>query len=76
VDLTILRPGPLSDDAGAGRVALAAPGLQRRTVSRDDVAAVLAALLAAPPERTSGLVLDLMGGDTPLAEAVESVLKP
>jgi uncharacterized protein YbjT (DUF2867 family) len=75
VDLTILRPGPLSDDLEVGRVALAAPGLQRRTVTRDDVAAVLAALLAEPAERTSGLVLEVMGGDTPVAEAVDSVLK-
>lgn len=76
VELTIVRPGPLSDDPGVGRVALAGPGLQRRAVSRDDVAAVLAALLAEPAKRTSGLVLDLMGGDTPLADAVDSVLKP
>ena len=75
VDLTILRPGPLSDDPGVGRVTLAAPGQHRRTVSRDDVAAVLAALLAEPAERTNGLILELMGGETPIEEAVASALK-
>jgi len=71
LDLTILRPGPLTDDPGEGRVRMSTGPLDRRAVTRDDTAAVLAALLAAPG--TSGLTLELMGGDTPIAEAVAEV---
>ncbi len=70
LDWTILRPGGLTDDPGTGRVRLAAevPGGQ---VTRDDVAAVLAALLTEP--RTAGRVLELVGGDEPVADAVRRV---
>jgi uncharacterized protein YbjT (DUF2867 family) len=71
IALTVLRPGPLAGGDGAGRVALGPPGLARVEVARQDVAAVLAALLAEPA--TGGLVLDLMGGDTPIGDAVASV---
>lgn len=70
--LTVLRPGPLTDDPGTDRVALAPPGLARTPVTRDDVAAVLAALLAEPA--SDGLVLDLMGGETSVADAVAAVV--
>lgn len=71
--LTILRPGRLTDDAGTGAVALASAhvGLGRGEVSREDVAAVLLALLD-EPATVSG-VLDLIGGSTPVAEAVAAV---
>jgi uncharacterized protein YbjT (DUF2867 family) len=69
--LTVLRPGPLTDDPAAGVVALGPPGLDRVPVTRDDVAAVLAGLLADPG--TDGAVLDLMGGDTPVADALAAV---
>jgi uncharacterized protein YbjT (DUF2867 family) len=68
VALTVLRPGPLTDDPPVGRVSLGPPGLQRVAVTRDDVAAVLAGLLADPA--TDGALLDLMGGDTPVADAL------
>jgi nucleoside-diphosphate-sugar epimerase len=70
LDWTILRPGGLTDDAGTGKVTLA-PSVERGQVPRDDVAAVLAALLDTPS--TSGQVLELVGGDTPIAEAVRQV---
>lgn len=70
LDLTILRPGGLTNDAGTGRVTLA-PGVDRGQVTRDDVAAVLVALLDEP--RTAGLTLGLIGGDTPITEAVGAV---
>jgi hypothetical protein len=41
-------------------------------VPRADVAAVLLALLDTPDAR--GLVLELVGGDVPIAEAVAAVL--
>ncbi len=67
---TILRPGGLTDDAGTGRVRLA-PEVTRGGVTRDDVAAVLAALLDEPA--TAGLVLGLVAGDEPVRDAVRRV---
>ncbi|WKK21152.1 NAD(P)H-binding protein [Streptomyces olivoreticuli] len=69
LDWTILRPGGLTDEPGTGRVALAG-STGRGSVSRDDVAAVLAALLAEPG--TAGRTLELIAGDTPVDEAVKS----
>jgi nucleoside-diphosphate-sugar epimerase len=71
LDLTILRPGPLTNDPATGRVALSTGTLERAEVTRDDVAAVLAALLQAPG--TAGLTLELMGGDTAIADAVAAL---
>ena len=48
-----------------------APSLPRGQVTRDDVAAVLAAVLDSP--HTIGRTFDLIGGDTPIAEAVEAL---
>jgi len=62
----VLRPGALTDDPGTGRVALA-PRVPRGSVPRDDVAAVLLALLDAGAHT---VVLELVGGDTPVDEAV------
>ncbi|MDT0322931.1 NAD(P)H-binding protein [Streptomyces millisiae] len=64
---TILRPGGLTDEPGTGRVTLA-ESAERGSISRDDVAAVLLALLDTPT--TTGLRLDLVGGPTPIAQAV------
>ncbi len=71
LDWTILRPGHLTDDPPAGRVRLAAPPLPAGTVSRADVAAVIAALLDEPGTRHQ--TLELVGGDTPVTEAVRSM---
>jgi nucleoside-diphosphate-sugar epimerase len=68
---TVLRPGGLTDDPGTGRVRLSAEPYRGR-VPRDDVAAVLARLLA--DERTAGLVLYINGGEVPIDEAVESAV--
>src|SRR5690242_16580032 len=68
---TILRPGPLTDDRGTGRARLdPTPG--RGTVSRDDVAAVLARLIH--DARAAHLVLYINGGDQPLDQALEAAL--
>ncbi|WP_371481447.1 NAD(P)-binding oxidoreductase [Kitasatospora sp. NBC_00315] len=67
LDWTILRPGRLTDGPGTGRIHLG-PATGRGDVPRADVAAVLAALLNAPA--TAGLTLELIGGDTPVAQAV------
>lgn len=72
LDWTILRPGPLVNDPGTGLVTLAAPRLPRASVTRADVAAVLAELLTA--RNTIGKTLELVNGETPVAEAVRAVL--
>lgn len=67
LDWTILRPGRLTDEQGTGLVTLD-EHTGRSEVPRDDVAAVLAALLDEPG--TAGRTLELIGGRTPVAEAV------
>ncbi|WP_340558929.1 NAD(P)H-binding protein [Streptomyces sp. GSL17-111] len=71
VDWTILRPGRLTDAPGTGRVHLG-PDAERAEVPRDDVAAVLVALLDEP--RTAGLTLNLVSGETPVPTAVTAAL--
>jgi uncharacterized protein YbjT (DUF2867 family) len=71
LDWTILRPGGLTDEPATGTVRLA-PHVDGGKVPRDDVAAVLVALLDEPS--TAGMTLELVGGDTPVAAAVEGVL--
>jgi nucleoside-diphosphate-sugar epimerase len=63
---TVLRPGGLTDDPGTGQVTLARH-VDRGTVPRDDVAAVMVTLLDAPRD---GAVLELVSGPTPIGEAV------
>jgi nucleoside-diphosphate-sugar epimerase len=70
LDWTILRPGRLTDEPGTGRVLLA-PEVPRGAVPRDDVAAVIVALLASPG--TAGRTLELVSGDTPIGEAVAAL---
>jgi nucleoside-diphosphate-sugar epimerase len=64
---TVLRPGGLTDEPGTGRVSLARH-VERGSVPRDDVAAVLLALLDRRSE--DGAVLELVAGDVPIADAV------
>jgi uncharacterized protein YbjT (DUF2867 family) len=70
LDATVVRPGGLTNEAGTGRVRLG-ERLPRGQVPRDDVAAVLAAVLDSPS--TIGRTADLIGGDTPIAEAVAAI---
>jgi nucleoside-diphosphate-sugar epimerase len=70
LDWTIVRPGRLTDDSGTGRVRLAS-SVDYGQISRDDVAAVIAELV-----RTGAggrHTLELVGGDTPVAEAVAAL---
>ncbi|MFD1932491.1 MULTISPECIES: NAD(P)H-binding protein [Nonomuraea] len=71
LDWTILRPGGLTDEPGTGRVLLGPPPLPRGSVSRDDVAAVVVALLDEP--RTAGRTLELVRGDVPIDTAVRAL---
>lgn len=70
LDYTIVRPGPLSDEPGTGRVETGVD-LPRREVPREDVAAVLAACLTL--DRGSRTTFEVVGGDTPIPDAVASI---
>jgi uncharacterized protein YbjT (DUF2867 family) len=67
LDWTILRPGGLTNAPGTGRVRLEL-SVPRGQVSRDDVATVVAGLLT--EARGIGQTLELVGGDTPIEEAL------
>ena len=73
LDWTILRPGALTDDPGVGKVLLA-PSVPYGSVTRDDVAAVLAALLDSPG--TIGQTLELVEGDDDVLAAVAAIALP
>jgi uncharacterized protein YbjT (DUF2867 family) len=68
---TIVRPGRLTDEDGTGEVELARH-VERGEIPRDDVAAVLVAVLDDP--RTIGHVFEVVGGDRPIAEALEALV--
>ena len=70
LDATVVRPGGLTDDPGTGRVRIG-ENLPRGQVTRDDVAAVLVAVLDAP--HTVGRTFDLIGGDTPVEQAIAAL---
>jgi uncharacterized protein YbjT (DUF2867 family) len=67
LDYTIVRPGGLTDDPGTGLVTIA-EHLGRGQVPRADVARVLAACLDMPG--TIGKSFDLLGGETPIVDAL------
>jgi uncharacterized protein YbjT (DUF2867 family) len=67
LDYTIVRPGGLTDDPGTGRV-LVGTGLDYAPVPRDDVAAVLLAVLEEPS--SIGKTFELVSGDEPIDEAI------
>jgi nucleoside-diphosphate-sugar epimerase len=68
---TVVRPGPLTNDPGTGRVRIDVEPF-RGEVTRDDVAAVIAAVLAEP--RSAGTVLYVGGGELPIADALAGAL--
>jgi uncharacterized protein YbjT (DUF2867 family) len=67
LDYTIVRPGRLTDDPPTGKVSVGS-GLESGSISRTDVAAVL--LAALDEEATIGKDFDLLGGETPIEEAL------
>lgn len=69
-DWTIVRPGRLTNDDATGTVELARH-VQRSEIPRDDVAAVLAAVLERPA--TTGHVFEVVGGDTPIPRALDAL---
>jgi len=72
LDWTCLRPGRLNDDAPTRRIQFHYdPSHHNNQITRGDVAATIAAVLDAP--NTIGKRLDLLNGETPIADAVASV---
>ena len=70
LDWTIVKPGKLTDDVPTGRVAIAEHS-DYGSVTRGDVAHVLAEVLET--DSTIGKTFDVVGGETPIAEAVGKV---
>jgi uncharacterized protein YbjT (DUF2867 family) len=70
LDWTVLRPGGLTNAPGTGRVRLA-DSVPRGQISRDDVAAVVAALVTGGAG--IGRTLELVAGDVPIAQAIMQV---
>jgi len=66
---TILRPGGLTDGKGTGKADIGRTHLSK-TISRDDVAEVLALLV--DREDAAGFAIDLVGGETLLSEGLDA----
>lgn len=73
LDWVILRPGGLTNDPATGQVTLRAGDdvVGRAMVTREDVAGVTLALLEEPTIKE--VVLELVGGDTPIPAAVRAL---
>lgn len=71
LDFTIVRPGHLLDDPGTGLVELRTEMGGTGSVPREDVAAVLAEVLAA--ESTIGKTFELFSGEASIPEAVRAI---
>jgi uncharacterized protein YbjT (DUF2867 family) len=70
LDYTIVRPGALTDDPGTGRVSVGTD-IERGAIPRDDVAAVLVAVLETPG--SVGKTFEVVSGETPIEEAVRGL---
>lgn len=71
LEYTIVRPGGLTNDPGAGMISAASSLGRRGTVSRDDVADTLVAVLHTPS--TVGRTFEVLEGDTPVLDAVRAL---
>lgn len=71
LDYTIVRPGPLTDEPGTGRVAVGTPLNRTGSIPREDVASVLLQVLDA--DHTRGATFDLLSGDEDIGEALKRI---
>jgi uncharacterized protein YbjT (DUF2867 family) len=72
LDYTVVRPGSLmDDDPGTGLVDVAEKLGRRGSIARDDVAAVLVAVLDTPS--TIGLTFEVLSGSTPIEDAIRAL---
>jgi len=69
LEWTVLGPSRLTDEPGTGRIETG-EGITKSSVTRDDVAAVIAAALEAPA--TARRTIDFNNGDVPIDEAIAS----
>jgi uncharacterized protein YbjT (DUF2867 family) len=69
---TIVRPGRLTDEPGTGRVKIGR-SVGRSEISRDDVAVVLAAVLAR--DDTAGLTFEVVAGAERIEEALDALVQ-
>jgi len=67
VPATVLRPGRLTDEAGSGRVRTNVTAGEGFDISRENVAGCILEALRQPS--TVNRVVDLLDGDTPVADA-------
>ncbi|KAH0356325.1 NAD(P)-binding protein, partial [Aureobasidium melanogenum] len=70
LDYTIVRPGSLNTDKGSGKVAAGKVHLGN-SVSREDIAEVIVQCIK--NLSTIGLAFDVVGGETPIPQAIEEV---
>jgi uncharacterized protein YbjT (DUF2867 family) len=73
LDYTIVRPGRLTDAAGTGRIEVGTPLERGGEITRDDVAAVLLAVL--DEQASAGVTFDVLNGETPIATAVAGLAR-
>jgi len=72
LDYTIVRPSLLTQDPGKGKIAAGKVHLSH-AISREDVAS--AVIECMKQDATKGLAIDVVGGDTPIADAIADVAK-
>ncbi|NIR30265.1 MAG: SDR family oxidoreductase [Gammaproteobacteria bacterium] len=71
LDFTIVRPGRLTNEPGTGTITAATILGRRGEIGRADVAATLVSCLEV--DRTIGLTFEILSGDTPIREALQSL---
>lgn len=70
LDYTIVRPGILTNDDPTGKITLAPETSDTQSIARADVAATVVAIVQHP---LPGKTIELVNGDVPVADAVQSV---
>lgn len=71
LDYTIVRPGPLTDEQGTGRIDASTELGRRKEIPREDVARTI--VVALEQRNTVGKTFEVFAGDTPVEEALESL---
>lgn len=70
LDYTIVRPGLLTNDDPTGKITLAPETSDTQSIARADVAAMVVAIVQHP---LPGKTIELVNGDVPVTDAVQSV---
>lgn len=72
LEYTIVRPGGLSEDPAKGTISAGKVHINT-TIPREDVASVVVEALK--QDGTKGLAIDIVGGSTPIKDAIAEVVK-